>query len=359
MVVVAIVAIFVLWKVSVSLGHFWFFPDSETLLGDLRDRYREFHFFSKGLDPKAQDPLLGYPAWSYLLAALWAWPENFDQAKFLFLAIQSVVMAVVVWDLMARLRLGLPAMILVALASAPVYVLLDLLGLGNYGIIEGACFYFSMVGRLPVVRGVALVGAILKPQTGFAVWLAALGRRDWRVVGVSGGVVLLLLAIASKVLGQSSVGSFFMTMQGGFGGKLDHFYSTGNYGFLSNAVQAGWIAPAVAVAICYLLLAVSLLVVFKVVLDPVARYVFAAALFPLFTYHRTHDLILIWPALIILVVSSFRLDGWKGWFWMAPMAWALTFHENQPVPALLLLAIVLIWWHWLCRESSPNALSRP
>ena len=117
MVVVAIVAIFVLWKVSVSLGHFWFFPDSETLLGDLRDRYREFHFFSKGLDPKAQDPLLGYPAWSYLLAALWAWPENFDQAKFLFLAIQSVVMAVVVWDLMARLRLGLPAMILVALAS--------------------------------------------------------------------------------------------------------------------------------------------------------------------------------------------------------------------------------------------------
>lgn len=216
-----------------------------------------------------------------------------------------------------------------------------------------------MVGRLPAVRGLALVGAILKPQTGFAVWLAALGRRDWRVLGVSEGVVLLLLAIASKVLGQSSVGSFFMTMQGGFGGRLDHFYSTGNYGVFSNAVQAGWIAPAGAVAICYLLLAVSLLVVFKGVLDPVARYVFAAALFPLFTYHRTHDLILIWPALIIIVVSSFRLDGWKGWFWLAPMAWSLTFHENQSVPALLLLAIVLIWWQGLFQEPSPNALANP
>ena len=200
------VAVFVLWKVSLSLGYFWFFPNSETLLGDLRDRYREFHFFSQGLDPKLQDPLLGYPAWSYLMAGIWAWPERFDQAKLLFLAIQSVALVVVGYDLMGRLRLGLPAMILVAVASAPVYVLLDLLGLGNYGIIEAAFFYFSMVGRLPAVRGLALVGSILKPQTGFAVWIAAIGRRDWRVVGVSGGLVLLLLAIASKVLGQSSVG---------------------------------------------------------------------------------------------------------------------------------------------------------
>jgi hypothetical protein len=87
-VVLSGVAIFVLWKVSLSLGYFWFFPNSETLLGDLRDRYREFHFFSKGLDPKLQDPLLGYPAWSYLMAGIWAWPERFDQAKLLFLAIQ-------------------------------------------------------------------------------------------------------------------------------------------------------------------------------------------------------------------------------------------------------------------------------
>jgi hypothetical protein len=198
-------------------------------------------------------------------------------------------MLVVGWDLMRQLNLGWPAMLLIAFATAPLYVLLDLLGLGNYGIVEGACFYFSMVGRLPAVRVGALVGAILKPQTGFAVWLAALSRRDWRVVGVSGGLVMLLLAIASKVLGQSSLGSFFTTMQGGFGGKLDHFYSTGNYGFLSNAVQAGWIAPAIAVALCHLLLASSLIVVFRVVVDPLARYVFAAALFPLLTYHRTHD----------------------------------------------------------------------
>lgn len=136
------VAVFVLWKVSLSLGYFWFFPNSETLLGDLRGRYREFHFFSQGLDPKLQDPLLGYPAWSYLMAGIWAWPERFDQAKLLFLAIQSVALAVVGYDLMGRLRLGLPAMILVAVASAPVYVLLDLLGLGNYGIIEAAFFYF-------------------------------------------------------------------------------------------------------------------------------------------------------------------------------------------------------------------------
>ncbi len=293
------------------------------------------------------------------MAGLWAWPESFDRAKFLFLAIQALVMALVGWDLMGRFRLGLVAMILVALAAAPVYVLLDLLGLGNYGLIEGCCFYFSMVGRLPAVRGFALVGAILKPQTGFAVWLAAVGRGDWRVVGLSGGGVLLLLALASKVLGQSSIGSFFMTMQGGFGGKLDHFYSTGNYGFLSNAVQAGWIPPASAVATCYLLLTASIVLVFRAVRDPVARYVFAAALFPLLTYHRTHDLILIWPALIILVVSSFRLDGWKGWFWVAPMAWSLSFHENQPVPALLFLAMVLIWWYGLLRGSSPESLANP
>lgn len=129
-----------LWKISISLGYFWLFPNSETLLGDLRDRYREFHFFSEGLDPKIQDPLLGYPAWSYLMAGFWAWPKSFDQAKFLFLAIQAVVMVVVGRDLMARLHLGPWAMILVALAAAPIYVLLDLLGLGNYGIIEGAFF---------------------------------------------------------------------------------------------------------------------------------------------------------------------------------------------------------------------------
>ena len=359
LVALGVVAVFVVWQCSLSLGHFWFFPDSETLLGDLRDRYREFHFFSRGLDPKIQDPLLGYPAWSYLMAGSWAWPDSFDRAKVLFLTIQSVAMAVVGWDLMRRLGLGWPAMLLVAFAAAPLYVLLDLLGLGNYGIVEGAFFYFSMVARSSSVRVGALVGAILKPQTGFAVWLAALGRRDWRVVGVSGGLVLLLLAIASKVMGQSSVSSFFVTMQGGFGGKLDHFYSTGNYGFLSNAVQAGWIAPAIAVALCYLLLAISFLIVFRVVLDPLARYAFAAALFPLLTYHRTHDLILIWPALIILVVTSFRLEGWRGWFWLAPIAWAQTFHENQPVPALIFFVMVLIWWHWLFRAPSSNALANP
>jgi hypothetical protein len=60
--------------------------------------------------------------------------------------------------------------------------------------------------------------------------------------------------------------------------------------------------------------------------------------------------------LIILVVTSFRLEGWRSWFWLAPMAWAQTFHENQPVPALLFFAIVLIWWHWLFREPALKSL---
>jgi hypothetical protein len=50
------VAIFVLWKVSLSLGYFWFFPNSEALLGDLRDRYREFHFLARALIPSFKIP---------------------------------------------------------------------------------------------------------------------------------------------------------------------------------------------------------------------------------------------------------------------------------------------------------------
>lgn len=350
-----IVSIYVIWKISFTISEFWIFPSSEALLGDLQDRYREFHFFVKGLDPKLQDSLLGYPAWSYLMAGLWAWPKSFHLAKLLFFSIQLAAVLLVGLSLKSRLRLTVQEMILIGLASVPIYVLLDLLSWGIYGIVEATAFYFSIIASTSVVRVWGLVGAILKPQTGLAAWIAALLRRDWSVICASGIVVIMLMAIASKILGESSIVSFLLTMKGGFDGRLDHFYSTGNYGFLSNAVQAELISPAYAVGICYLLFTGSLAIAFRYVNDSLARYVFAAALFPLFTYHRTHDLILVWPALIITVASSFRLNCRRGWFWVAPIAWSQTFRENQPLPALLFLAIVLIWWNWLkpaCRSSS-------
>ena len=64
-------------------------------LGDLRDRFREFNFFAQGLDPKKQDPLLGYPAWSYLMSGIWAWPKSFEAAKLLFLGLQTLSIVLV------------------------------------------------------------------------------------------------------------------------------------------------------------------------------------------------------------------------------------------------------------------------
>ena len=348
------VAAYVSLKIFSALHFYWLAPSSADLLGDLRDRYREFHYFARGLDPKTQDPLLGYPAWSYLMAGIWAWPKTFNASKYLFLFIQALAACLVFLDLKCRFGIRLSELIVISFAVAPLHLVLDLIGWGNYGIIQASAFYFSMLGFSSFLRGLGLLASILKPQTGLAAWVAALARGDWKVVGFSSVAVFIVIVAASRVMGESSVGSFFATMNGGFGRKLDHFYSTGNYGFLSNIVQAGVVPPGVAVALLYALLLISIILIFKKVEPIEARYVFAAAIFPLFSYHRTHDLVLIWPALIIIALTSMRLSGWKGWLWAPLICWSLTFRENQPVPASLLVIWVCFWWKCLPAGALPD-----
>lgn len=346
------VAIFVAWFLVTALLRYWFLPEPNFILGDLDDRYREFHFFIQGLNPKLQDPELGYPSWSYLIAGIWAFSNDFEVAKWLFFILQIGLVAIVGHDLFLRLRLKLEGFgfVILSLASCPIFIVADLARWGNYGLIMASCFYFSMLGDGFLIRCLSLVFSVLKPQTGLVLWISAFWRREWRIVLCASSVVFVLLIATSFVLGESPILSFFETMGGGFGNRLDNFYSTGNYGMFSNFVQSGLISPRVAVALCYLLYAILFGVVCSLVFSPIARYAFASALFPLFSYHRTHDLVLIWPVLVVVVATSFPMRGWKGWFWLLPVAWSLTFRENQPIPSLLFLAIVAIWWFFVYED---------
>lgn len=340
----ALCAVYAAIKCAPTLYDFWI-NTAPNELGDLRDRFREFHFFKQGLDPKKQDPLLGYPAWSYLMSGIWAWPKSFTTAKLLFMGLQTASALLVFGHLKRTLATSTLELILITFACTPIYVLNDLLSWGNYGLIQGCFFYFAMMGFSYTTRAASLFGSVIKPQIGLAVWITSALRKDWKAISIASASAVALQIAASKILGHSSIASFFETLSGGFGGKLDNFYSTGNYGFLSNLTQSGHISPMASTAICYLCWTVATGAIVKIANSRISIFVLCSGIFPLFSYHRTHDLILIWPALIIICVTSIRREGLIRFFWIPVIAWAFTFRENQPIPSILFMLITWLW-HW-------------
>jgi hypothetical protein len=329
-------------------------PDRDNLLGDLRDRYQEFWLLIRGIDPKQANPMLGYPLWSYVIAGAWAFPGSFIASKFVFLVVQILLFSAVAVSLKRCSQLGWPLAMLVLAASVPAHIAHDLASWGNYGLVLMACFWFSFVACKPLLRGVSLGIVIVKPQVGIVAWLAALLRVDWPPMLIGGLIFICESLIGAYFLKKEAISYFFSTLSGGFSGRLDHFYSTGNYGIVGNFVQSGLLPTNLVLPI---LLAVYLLVLaalFKLLVDPVHRYVVTVALFPIFCYHRTHDLMLFLPLLFVLIRDSLRHSGLRSYFYLLPLVWSCSFRETQPIPLLILVLMVAIWFCWIVPSPSPS-----
>jgi len=279
------------------------------------------------------------------MSGIWAWPKSFEAAKLLFLGLQTLSIALVFRHLRSTLSIPTLKLAIISAACMPIHVFIDLLGWGNYGLLQGCFFYLAMTGASYKTRGASLFGSILKPQIGLAAWITSLWRKDWKAISIAILASVILQITASQVLRRSSISSFFETLSGGFGGQLDNFYSTGNYGLLSNLTQAEQISPMVATAICYLCWTIATGLIFKINRSAIGRFILCAGVFPLFSYHRTHDLILIWPALIIICATSLQQTGLRRFFWIPVIVWAFTFRENQPIPSILFMLITWVW-HW-------------
>jgi hypothetical protein len=119
-------------------------------------------------------------------------------------------------------------------------------------------------------------------------------------------------------------------------------------------VQSGLLPTNLVLPI---LLAVYLLVLaalFKLLVDPVHRYVVTVALFPIFCYHRTHDLMLFLPLLFVLIRDSLCHSGLRSYFYLLPLVWSCSFRETQPIPLLILVLMVAIWFCWIVPSPSPS-----
>jgi hypothetical protein len=291
------------------------------LEGDLLMRAQEFTYFVAGLNPAEVSSELGYPIWAYVTASLWFAPLGVEFASLIY----TMICLFVIIALFVLLFKSCPNCLntaqkaVVVAGSMPGFALGEQAKFLNYGLVVagGLCLFIFCKSLLPRVLGLVL--ALIKPALCVpAILASSLGKPidALKVLVSSGAVIALEIWIGFRFLGVSEPRSILKIFDRyiQLSGPKDEFFVSGDYGILNKVVKTGLMKEALAVL---LLSAVLCAVVwylychrskFKINSSFIA--VISLGFVPIFTFHRSHDLVLIWPALVF--ISSFFLSKSSG-----------------------------------------------
>lgn len=226
---------------------------------------------------------------------------------------------------------------LLALAPASIVAV----GYGQNGFLTGALLLggLRLLGRYPVLAGVLLAGATVKPHLGLLIPVALVAARQWRALG-SGAVALLgLVGLSVLAFGWEAWPRFLDSLLG-HAGAIDPWVSDARKATVAASLVLAGVPRGVATAVQWGLaagLAVGVALAFRGGVTPWRVGLLIAAGFAATPYGFHYDLPLLVAAVLMLARGEDGAARRLAWPEAAVLGAALVF------PVVVTLSYRLVW----------------
>ena len=177
---------------------------------DLHDRWAEIQYFVRGIDPfdivskkmEVSQEIgwmsegAGYPPWSYVFALPLVPPISYEVLRFWYFGVMIfsfMITLILLYKLSGGFDFSHRQSLLIAAVAGCNWAIVSGLRWGQYSLPVLAAltiFMFAIKKNRPILGGIALAFAMIKPQVAFLFGFAAIAKRQWK---------LLLTAIAAVV----------------------------------------------------------------------------------------------------------------------------------------------------------------
>jgi hypothetical protein len=323
---------------------------SEFVFGDLALRLEEVQAFTARTDPIDVDPKLGYPIWAYVTT----WPLFLIPSQKLivlaFVALQILCLAVttaIIFRANSVKGLQISYHILIIAACMPWFALRYQAQYMNYGIIVMTGLVIFAYCKRPILRIGGLAIALIKP----ALCVPALFLSPW-LQGLKAMIMGIAVIISESLFASiwlkdkvwPSITKPLVRYVPEQDGDLKEWFLSGDYGILAKLVRLDYISERSASILLIATLAILIFFIAKYKnLTRKNAATLAFMIIPLVSFHRYHDIVLIWPGLSAVAFDFLQAQDARRYFSLAPILWAIHYN-GAGTGSLYSLAAILIGW---------------
>lgn len=295
------------------------------LRGDLLLRSEELKLVLSGFDPATVNAKYGYPSWAYITSFLWFLPFGIDDSTNLYIFIQLTILCLAGLFLMLNIRSSLPPQLrlVILLGALPWFPLREQVNFLNYGIIVLAGLLVFVFSKNLVWKGIGLALALIKPSLCIPAIIVSIFRGSNLKTIIIPLVIACIALVAQAAValhlysgGLTSISTVFSRYLP-TGSTSNSYYVSGDYGILNKLVKLEVLPESLAIM---LLIAVMISILYWLqfrnadhCVDSIDFQMLSFGLVPLFTFYRSHDLVLIWPALYIVILNICEMSRGKQW----------------------------------------------
>jgi len=295
------------------------------LRGDLLLRSEELKLVLSGFDPATVNAKYGYPSWAYVTSFLWFLPFGIDDSTNLYVFIQLIILCLAGLFLMLNIRSSLPPQLrlVILLGALPWFPLREQVNFLNYGIIVLAGLLVFVFSKNLAWKGIGLALALIKPALCVpAIIVSIFKGSNLKTIIMPLVIACIALVIQAAVAlhlysgGLSSISTVFSRYLPS-GSTSNSYYVSGDYGILNKLVKLDVLPESLAIM---LLIAGMTSILYWLrfrnadrCVDPIDFQMLSFGLVPLFTFYRSHDLVIIWPALYIILLNICDMRRAKQW----------------------------------------------
>lgn len=294
---------------------------NSPIRGDLQLRFDELQYVLRGVNPASVNGDLGYPAWAYVTSMLWFLPFGTNNSANFYLLIQLFILCSLGLFLVLKSKSSLPLWlkVLLLLGALPWFPVREQVNFLNYGVIVLGGLSVFVFSQNIVFKGLGLSLALIKPSLCIPAIVISLFRSS------DAKLIVKPLLIASAVLAaQATVALWY------YSGSIESvaqifarylpanntknpFFVSGDYGLLNKLVKSNCLSELSAIILLLMtLVAFMCWLKFrhgKQSIDDYDFQVLSFALVPLLTFYRSHDLVVIWPALYMIILSACEISN--------------------------------------------------
>jgi hypothetical protein len=230
----------------------------------------------------------------------------------------------------------------------------------NYGLIIVIGLLLFINSRSIILRTAGIVIAMIKPALCFPVIFLSPWLHGLKIIFFAFAFIIMESIVAATWLHQNiltAIARPFTRYIPVNDSDLSEWFLSGDYGILSKLVRSNLLSERLAVISLLLLMSFIIAIIAKTkFLNSRNAATLVFLLIPLVSFHRYHDVVLIWPALASIVFDFLSADGWRKWLSTLPLLWALHY-QGAGSGSLYSIAILLIIW--VLYSPSFNGQSNP
>ncbi len=191
------------------------------------------------VEPDLGIPTPSYPPWAYGTGLIFMWPSDPSTARHCFVAVNVLLLAFMAWWTLkgsgADLQLGFLTMT-VTIGTDSVC---STLAIGQFGVVVIGClivsYWFEAKNR-PILSGLFLGFALLKPTLSFPFLLAYLIKKRWITLAVACAYTILASTVVSALVRTDPITMLLQMESSGVEWGITHYTGNSDPAMLSSVL---------------------------------------------------------------------------------------------------------------------------